>query len=239
MKLFSRTVFAFLLLSSCAFAAPRGIDFNFNIQDDHFKLEIKQEFKKSLSEVRKKFTPEFLPQISNVVKSVQITPLKESISKVSVTGSKHGLSSTTVNICTEKTTSNEWVSVCSLDLDNEDTGDFFNSGTENIHCTTNPTGCSCSLIIEASVKPQRSLFLYRSAEVLALGGIVELIHDQAVLNRILNLNETPKIAKTKFEESNIGTCLGQIYSTYEGSAQKLAFTNKALEVQSSLWRCNP
>ena len=201
-------------------------------------MEIKQEFKKPLSEIRKNYSVLFLPKISNVVKSVEITPLKESISKISVTASKRGLSGTSVSICTEKNSANEWTNICSLDLESADTSDYFNSGTENIHCTSTIAGSSCTFTIEASVKPQRRFFLYRSAETLALGGIIERIHDQAVLSRVVNLNEPPKVAMAKFGDSTIGSCLDQIYATYEGSAQKLAFTNKALEVQSSLWRCN-
>ncbi len=219
--------------------ADSGLDFNFKIQGDHFRLEIKQEFKLPLDQLRRQYTPDFLPKISNIVKSVEINPIEEFISKIKVNSKKYGVSISTVGICTATDTMNESMNVCSLDTSSGDTSKFFNSGTENIHCTSTSTVTTCNFVMEASVKPLRYFIFYRSAEALALGGIMERIHDQAVLGRVVNLHETPETAKAKFEETNIGSCLDQIYNNYHKAAQKLEFTNTALEVKSSLWRCNP
>lgn len=236
LRLISIIVLCLLSINS---RAESNFDFNFSIKDDHFKLVIQQSFNKSFSELRKTYTPDLLHLVSNVIRSVDITPIQESISRISIRTSKHGFLSNLVSICTETNTPSLWTSVCSLDLERGDTSDFFNSGTENTICTSSTSGSTCTFTVEASVKSQRYLFIYRSSELLALGGIVEQIHDQAVLSRVINLNESPRLAKSKFAETNTASCLDQIYATFSSSAQKLEFTNKALEVQSLLWRCNP
>jgi hypothetical protein len=238
-----KTLTFFLLLLSfttSAFAVTEtDFDFSFQIKGDHFSLEIQQVFKKPLIEIRKKFNPNFLPQISNVVISAESKKLSPTQTKVSITSSKHRISSTTVSNCTEQESANEWISTCYLDLNSEDTGDYFYSGTEKIHCISTGDKSQCTFTLNAGVKPQKFLFVYRSSEVLALGGIMERIHDQAVLSRVLNLNETPETAKIQFEESTIGNCIDQIYSYYQKSTQGLEFMNKPLVVQSSQWKCDP
>ena len=238
MNSYIKTLFILLALAPAAHA-ENGFDFNFIIKGDHFSLTIKEEFKTPLSELRKNFAPGFLPQISNVVRSAEVSVLRDSVSEISITSKKHGISSTIASICAEKTTDTEWDSDCTLDLNAGDTGDYFNSGTESIRCLTTSIGATCTFVVEASVKPQKVLIIHRSSEVLALGGIVERIHDQGVLSRVVNLKESPGTAMENFSQSSIGTCLDQIYSNYQKSAQKQAFSSSPLTVQADAWHCSP
>jgi hypothetical protein len=242
MSFFSKLFLSTLLFAPLAHAG-HDLDFNFTIKGDHFHLEITQQFNTPVNELRKNFAPNFLSQISNVVRSVEVTPLTESSSEISITSSKHGLSNTIVADCSEKSTADSWASSCVLDLKTADTGDYFSAGSETINCIPavpqNPAlGSSCKFIVDADVKPQKIFVFYRSSEVLALGGIVERIHDQAVLSRVVNLGETPATAMTNLENSSIGTCLNQIYATYQNGTKKQSYLSNVLSVQASLWRCN-
>jgi hypothetical protein len=235
--IFSLLTFAFIFAPLAN--AESGIDFSFNIKGDRFHLEINQKFNQPLLELRKKYSPLDLPKISNLVRSVKYDVSPNSTSKISIRSSKYGIPNTTVIACNEKMSDSELNANCSLDIDSGDTGDFFNFGTENIYCNNTATGSACKFIMDASVKYQKKFIFYRSSEVLALGGILERIHDQAVLSRVINLKETPSIAFHKFEQTNMSTCLDKIYSTFEDQAQKMEFKNSELNVQSNLWRCNP
>jgi hypothetical protein len=227
-----------LIVSMESKAASTEPRFEFSISGDRFKLKITQDFKTTIAELRKSHQPELLPLVSNIVRNASIEELGQGLTRLTIRTSKRGYPSWFSSLCKERSVKSDWIAECELDLETGNSGQFFKSAHETIVCTNGMGLSRCEFTMDAELKPLNMLVYTRTPEELALAGIVERIHDQAVLGRIINKNEKPSQALSAFEDSKLSKCLNQIYKKNRNNARKMGFESTPLEIQSTQWDCH-